>query len=128
MQDAENDRVINVHVSDRPRAREGESFEQQGTFVQCTSSEKLSAVGTLERVLSINISHDDRGHANLTVVLLSDGFDGARASRRFCAIQLSISSVPTRSQLSSSKFASQLLGMRGLIICFATREAGTSYK
>ena len=49
----ENDKIINVHVSDRLRAREGEFCDQQGTFVQCTSSKKLSAVSTLERVYSI---------------------------------------------------------------------------
>ena len=65
-----------VHVSDRLRAREGASSDQQGVVVQCTSSEKLSAVSTLERVYSIDISHADRGHAGLAVVLLRDGFDG----------------------------------------------------
>ena len=51
------------------------SFKQQGTFVQRTSSEKLSAVSTLERVYSTDISHNDRGHADLAVVLLRNGFD-----------------------------------------------------
>ena len=35
----ENDKITNVHVSDRLCARERESFDQQGTFVQCTSSD-----------------------------------------------------------------------------------------
>ena len=60
----------------------GESSEQQATFVQCTSSEKLSAVSTLERVFSIDISHDDRGHADQEVAFLKDGFDGGTRFRK----------------------------------------------
>ena len=66
-------------------------------------------VSTLERVHNIDISHDYRGRADLAVDLLRNGLD--------------VSSVPTRSQLSSSKFSNQLLGMRGPITCFATRKA-----
>ena len=78
LQSTENDKVINVHISDRPRARERESSDQQGSFIQCASSEKLSTMNGLERVYSIDISHDYRGHADLAVVLLRDGFDGTR--------------------------------------------------
>ena len=53
-----------------------ESSDQQGAFVHCTSNEKLLVVSTLERVYSIDISHDGRGHADLTVVQFRNGFDG----------------------------------------------------
>ena len=56
----------------------GTPSDQQGSFIQCTSSEKLSTMSALERVYSIDISHDDRGHADLAAVLLRDSFDGTR--------------------------------------------------
>ena len=45
--------------------------------------EKLSAVNTLERLYSVDISHDDRGHPNLAVLIFRNGFDG---STRFTEI------------------------------------------
>ena len=45
-----NDKVINVYVSNRLCAREGESSDQQGSFLQSPRSGQLSAVNTFERV------------------------------------------------------------------------------
>ena len=69
--------VINENVSNRLRARARQSSEQQRTFVRCTRSEILSAVSTLKRASRIDMSHDDRGHADLAVVLFRDGLDGS---------------------------------------------------
>ena len=54
----------------------GESSDQQGSFVQCTRSEQLSAVSTFERVHCVDISHDKFGHPNLVAVQSRDRFDG----------------------------------------------------
>ena len=44
LQNAANDKIVDVHVSDRLCAREGESSDQQRSFAQCARSEQLSAV------------------------------------------------------------------------------------
>ena len=77
MQNTENDEVINVFVSHRLCAREGEPSDQHRAFVQCARSDKLSAVSSVERVNGVEVSHDDRGHADLAVVQFRDRCDGS---------------------------------------------------
>ena len=38
--------------------------------------EQLLAMNTFERAYCVDISHDNFGHANLTIVQIRDGFDG----------------------------------------------------
>ena len=66
LQNTENDKVINVYVSNRLCAREGESPDRGRSF-QCARREQLSAVSTFERVYGVDISHDNCGHRNLPV-------------------------------------------------------------
>ena len=70
-----SDKVSNVFVSNRLCAREGESSDQQGSFVQCACSEQLSAVNTFKRVYGVDISHENCGHPNLAVVKFRDGIN-----------------------------------------------------
>ena len=44
------------YASNRLDAREGESTDQQGSFLQCARSEQLSTLGTFEHAYCIDIS------------------------------------------------------------------------
>ena len=46
----------------------GGSSDQQESLVQRARSEHVSAVSTFERVHGVDVSHDNCGHPNLTVV------------------------------------------------------------
>ena len=53
---------------------------------------------------AFDTSHDDRGHADLAVVLFRDGFDGSTRFEEISSVtKHSISSVSIRSQFASSK-------------------------
>ena len=95
----------------------------------CTRSEQSSAVSTFERVHCIDLSHDNFSHPNLASNLIQRQVrTEVHVSLRSCEIQLSISSVSTKSRFSSSsKCSSHLRGMRGPITCFVTREGRTSF-
>ena len=72
----ENDKIVNVFIPNRLCVWEGKSPDQQGSFIQCARSGQLSAVSTFECVYGVDISHDDCGHPNLTVVYFRDVFEG----------------------------------------------------
>ena len=64
---AEDDKIVDIY-SNRLCAREGESSDQQGSFMQSTGSEQVSAVSTPERAHCVDISHDNCSHPKLAVI------------------------------------------------------------
>ena len=103
-------------------AREGESSDQQGSFIQCARSEQLSAMSTFERVNGADFFYDNCGHPDLAGVLFRNGFDGSTLLRRCCKPNFQVHQYQTHPNFSSSKCSSQLRGMRGPITCLATRD------
>ena len=66
-----------IYVSCRLRAQEGKSSDQQGSLLQSTRSERLSAMSTFERAHCVDISLDNCSRPNLAVLRFRDAFDGS---------------------------------------------------
>ena len=100
LQNAENDEVISVNVSDRLCTREGERSDQQRSFVQCARSQQLSVVSTFERLNGVDVSQSSSetdwtthkwGHCHIKVV-------GSQAVMDFVVCHMCISPCDTFSR------------------------------